>query len=191
MSASPLRGKQVHSTPWNTNSPFIPLHCFNSTSYTILPSIFHITNSSFLLQPAQRLVKRVRLWAKRVTIKRPQPINTLWSPAEGNRCRIAVRAQGETVGEESLIELQNTLITTVSHIPALNGLRTIWATKGKKKKKLHLIQCPERSCKAIIIKHPCICVQTISQLLPLILYMQKGTDWPQSLVSPPDHDPFI
>lgn len=63
--------------------------------------------------------------------------------------------------------------------------------QGEKEKKLHLIQCPERSCKAIIIKHPCICVQTISQLLPLILYMQKGADWPQSLVSPPDHDPFI
>lgn len=37
------------------------------------------------------------------------------------------------MGEESLIELQNTLITTVSHIPTLNASHTILATKGKKK----------------------------------------------------------
>lgn len=48
----------------------------------------------------------------------------------GLRCRIAAKACG-TAREESLIELQNTLIMSVSHIPALNASRTIRATKGE------------------------------------------------------------
>lgn len=89
------------------------------------------------------------------------------------------------MGEESLIELQNTLITTVSHIPTLNASHTILATKGKK----NTVPAPECSCEAIIIKHPCICVQTIPQLLALILYMwrraEKAQVDPRARVSPP------
>ncbi len=48
MSVSPLSGNHVNSPPWNSDSPFIPLHCLFSTSYTLLLSNFHVTNPPFL-----------------------------------------------------------------------------------------------------------------------------------------------
>lgn len=99
---------------------------------------------------------------------------------------------GAEGGGESLIELQNTLITTVSHIPALNASHTQYEPlRGKKKNEKKNTQFQPRSAaaEAIIIKHPCICVQTIPQLLALILYMQRGAEKalvdPRAPVSPP------
>ena len=53
--------------------------------------------------------------------------------------------------------------------------------KEKKKTKKHPVPAPECSCKAIIIKHPCICVQIIPQLLALILYTQRKPGLTQGL----------
>lgn len=57
---------------------------------------------------------------------------------------------GAEGGGESLIELQNTLITTVSHIPALNASHTQYEPlreKKKKRKKKHPVPAPECSCR--------------------------------------------
>lgn len=87
------------------------------------------------------------------------------------------------MGEESLIELQNTLIATVSHIP----VHTQYVPP--REKNTHTVPSPECSCRAIIIKHSCICVQTIPQLLALILYMHRSAEKsqvdPRASVSPP------
>lgn len=54
---------------------------------------------------------------------------------------------GAEGGGESLIELQNTLITTVSHIPALNASHTQYEPPREKKKKKYTVPTPECSCR--------------------------------------------
>lgn len=46
------------SSTRNTNSPFIPLQCFPSASYTFLPSHFHGTNPPFSVEAGLILVDR-------------------------------------------------------------------------------------------------------------------------------------
>lgn len=58
MSVSPPRANHASSSPRNTDSPFIPLQCFPSTSYTFLPSHFHGTNPPFSAEAALILVNR-------------------------------------------------------------------------------------------------------------------------------------
>lgn len=99
MSASPP-SNQLHTPLWNSDSQFIPLHCLFSTSYILILSHFHVTNPSFPGAAPLILVKHWRPKIRWLRLQRPQAVTLT-----GNRCRIAVG-----VREESLTELQNTLI---------------------------------------------------------------------------------
>lgn len=57
MSASPPSAYHTSSSTRNTNSPFIPLQCFLSASYTFLPSHFHGTNPPFSVEAGLILVQ--------------------------------------------------------------------------------------------------------------------------------------
>lgn len=58
MSVSPPSAYHASSSTRNTNSPFIPLQCFPSTSYSFLPSHFHRTNPPFWVEAGLILVNR-------------------------------------------------------------------------------------------------------------------------------------
>lgn len=58
MSVSPPSAYHSSSATWNTDSPFIPLQCFPSASYSFLPSHFHRTNPPFWVEAGLILVDR-------------------------------------------------------------------------------------------------------------------------------------
>lgn len=89
MSVSPPSAYHTSSSTRNTNSPFIPLQCFPSASYTFLPSHFHGTNPSFPVE------------AGLILVNRPQDLI-----CRGGRCGCRIAA-GPVGGS---IQIQNTLI---------------------------------------------------------------------------------
>lgn len=169
------------------NSPFIPLHCFFPR--LIYPFIFTFSHniSHFLNEtsPDISLKKRQKSAGPRPGAK-GYHIDRVWAPLAGERCRVAVRAWG---GLNWVTEYFN--YHCFPHSCSLKLYTQYEMLKGEKK---HPVPTPECSCKAIIIKHPCICVQTIPQLLALILYTQGRAEKAQvdlrAPVSPPSPWPI-
>lgn len=146
MTASPLSGNHVGSPLWNSNSPFIPLQCL---LHLIYPLTFQMVTWEILLFSMHPLPTSDEHYRQKGRGCRGHRLSRrergVQEMRAGGGCRRCVQEIGggrlfglrgtAGGGEESLIELENTLITTVSHIPALNASHTIWATKrgGEKK----------------------------------------------------------
>lgn len=110
MSVSPPSANHASSSPRNTDSPFIPLQCFPSTSYTFLPSHFHVPNLLFSVEAALILVNRTGPGHR---------ISYTWDGG-GCRCRIAARPMGDRNWDTKYFNY------TSPHIPALNALHIMW-----------------------------------------------------------------